>query len=172
MDKYKFISDCCKEVEKLCRYRHHIAFISTYLQLKTIPKGFEMNFHNNWEDVDLQPILKNCSKKLMARIASSYRKKLSVLKLQFEEKLKEGKVLFPADFDFIYNRITTKANNLSSILEVRRDRKFRRDNLDVDRSLSISRKILEKYEPLFSLQRVTRTDILKDVTLPDYSQLI
>ena len=118
MDKYKFISECYKEVGKLCRYRHHITFISTYLRLNAIPKGFEVKFHNNWEDIDLSPVLKNCSKKLMARTVNTYRKRLLECRVQFEEKLNRSKALFPADFQFIFEKITRKSDSLSNILAV------------------------------------------------------
>ena len=36
-----------KKVDKVTRYQNHTAFISTYLKMDVIPKGFALKFHNN-----------------------------------------------------------------------------------------------------------------------------
>ena len=67
-----------KWTDKKVRYQNHVAFIATYLKIKTIPKGFKLKFHNNL-NLDTSTILKNCSMKLMKRTISFYRKEITSL---------------------------------------------------------------------------------------------
>ena len=50
-----------KKVDKVTRYQNHTAFISTYLQMDVISKGFMLKFHNNI-DFDSNVVLKKCLK--------------------------------------------------------------------------------------------------------------
>ena len=59
---------------KIARYKHHIAFINTYIRIRfgVIPRGFQSKFHSNIPDLEITKILRNCSKKLMFKIVSKY----------------------------------------------------------------------------------------------------
>ena len=166
--KYTFISNCYKLVDKLNRYRHHIVFLSTYLKLNSVPKGFALKFHNNIAEVDFASVLKNCSKKLMEKTVSTYRNKLSACKLFIQKELKECKLQIPVDYEFVFEKVVQKSQKLMNILKARRTNKFERDAVDVNKAEEISLSILQKYEPLFSSQAITTAEILDGVVLPDY----
>ena len=59
-------------MEKIARYKHHIAFINTYIRFNVIPRGFQLKFHFNIPDLQTGKTLKNCSKKLMFKVFSKY----------------------------------------------------------------------------------------------------
>jgi len=54
-------------IDRIIRYRHHIAFISTYVKYKKIPKGFMLNFHSNIPELTVDGILKKSSTKVMEK---------------------------------------------------------------------------------------------------------
>ena len=70
-----------------------MAFIVTYLKMKTIPKGFRLKFHNNL-DFETSNILKNCSTKLMKRTVSFYKGKVRDL----QTKIKANRELVTQHF--------------------------------------------------------------------------
>ena len=49
-----------KLIEKIACYKHHIAFINTYIRFNVIPKGFQLKFHSNIPDLQIAKILRNC----------------------------------------------------------------------------------------------------------------
>ena len=61
-----------KLMEKIARYKHHIASINTYIRFNVIPRGFQLKFHFNIPDLQIAKTLKNCSKKLMFKVVSKY----------------------------------------------------------------------------------------------------
>ena len=61
-----------KLMEKIARYKHHIAFINTYIHFNVIPRGFQLKFSSDIPDFQIAKILRNCSKKLMFKIVNKY----------------------------------------------------------------------------------------------------
>ena len=61
---FKYLLKCNEKVE---RYRHHVVFNTTYLELNVIPKGFCLKSHSHIEDCDRTSLLRKCSKKLMVK---------------------------------------------------------------------------------------------------------
>ena len=59
-------------MEKIARYKHHIAFINTYIRFSVIPRRFQSKFHSNIFDLQIAKLLRNCSKKLMFQIVRKY----------------------------------------------------------------------------------------------------
>ena len=51
-----------KLMEKIARYKHHIAFINTYIRLNVIPGRFQLKFHSNIPDLQTAKTLKNFKK--------------------------------------------------------------------------------------------------------------
>ena len=59
-------------MEKIACYKHHIAFINTYIRFSIIPTGFQLKFHSNIPDLQIAKTLKNSSKKLVFKVVSKY----------------------------------------------------------------------------------------------------
>ena len=59
-------TEICKKLlklmEKIARYKHHIAFINTYIRFSVIPRRFQSKFHSNIFDLQIAKLLRNCSK--------------------------------------------------------------------------------------------------------------
>ena len=66
-------------MEKTTRYKHHIAFISTYIHFNVIPREFQLKFHSNIPDLQIAKTLKNCSKKLMFKVVSKYNSDIKII---------------------------------------------------------------------------------------------
>ena len=56
-------------MEKITLYKHHIAFINTYICFNVIPREFQLKFHCNIPSLKK---LRNCSKNLMFKIVSKF----------------------------------------------------------------------------------------------------
>ena len=55
----KFFKSLLHLFEKVTRYRHHITFLNTYVEMKYIPRDFTLKFHDNTLDSNYSKVLKN-----------------------------------------------------------------------------------------------------------------
>ena len=117
--------------DKKIRYKHHITFLDAYLKARKIPKGFNINFHNNiGPDRNFYDrILFNSAKKLMLHTITFYRSQIEIFSQQIDEYIDIVKEKFVFYHQSILDQIKSKSVNLSKILAIRRSRKFRRDGL-------------------------------------------
>ena len=60
-------------LERITRYQNHIAFLTTYIKLKHIPRGFLLKFHSNSNNTSYIFILENCSRRLMISTLGYYK---------------------------------------------------------------------------------------------------
>ena len=97
-----------KSSEKVERYRHHITFNSTYLELNVIPKGFRLKSHNNIDECDPAALLKKCSTKLMVKTIGCYKTKLKTAL---------------RDFDSTHNKLLQHCHIIHNRESIRRDDK-------------------------------------------------
>ena len=65
--------------------RYHIVFITAYLKLNEVPKGFKINVHKNIPYGNYKQIIKFCSIKLMACTVGIHNKNLSDTKINFQD---------------------------------------------------------------------------------------
>ena len=56
-------------MEKIARYKHHIAFINMYICFNVIPREFQLKFYSNIPSLKK---LRNCSKNLMFKTVSKF----------------------------------------------------------------------------------------------------
>ena len=115
-----------KKVDKVTRYQNHTAFISTYLRMDSIPKGFKLKFHNNL-GFDSSGILKKCSRKLMKRTLTYYQNVMKKLCKQINAYEEMISIHYSTQYEDIKTYITNKTTRLNDKLRNRHNEKFRRD---------------------------------------------
>ena len=72
-------------LEKIIRYRHHIVFLTAYIELKRVPRGFLLKFHSNSNNTSYKFILENCFRKLIISTVGVYQKFLPPLKIRLDK---------------------------------------------------------------------------------------
>ena len=75
--------------------RYHIVFITVYLKLNEVPKGFKIKFHKNIPYGNYKQIIKTCSLKLMSCTISIYKKNVSDTKINFQDVITTLQESFP-----------------------------------------------------------------------------
>ena len=119
------------DIEMLKQLKHHIVFLTTYLKFKRLPKGFKLRFHSNMDGCSYDNILKNCSIKLMKRTVSHYKRSSNTIRKKIDTLSNTMIETFPDRAVYVRNANKKKELCLNPILENRRLRKFRIDDLDV-----------------------------------------
>ena len=162
--------------DKVVRYQNHIAFIITYLKMKSIPKGFRLKFHNNL-GFDASTILKNCSTKLMKRTVSFYKDKIKILQNQIRTNKEHLNAQFADKRNEIDTMLSAKINRINELSANRRRRKFERDGLNIDRAAEISTAKLQEViagfrETPAAKEKKLREEILGGVDIPSHDPII
>ena len=160
--------------EKVERYRHHVTFNTTYVQLNYIPKGFRLKSHNNIEECDLSGVLNKCSKKLMIKTIGAFKEKLKSSLSVFDSTFEELTRCYPDKSEEFCSKMKNCTDNQREKLSQRREKKFERDGLVLVDARDISQKFL-----LTLTQRSTPPDpvdalkeeILSDVVIPPYDPI-
>ena len=153
-------------VDKIIRYRHHVAFISTYLKLKSVPKGFKLKFHSNIPDVKMTSVLRNCSFKLMVKIQGYYKTKLKDLEKSYSKIATDIVRSYPDRSLYVRNIFRNKLEKLSPDLERRRIRKFHRDSIPFTKALEHSKNVLNSFKTLsFSRQTPKESEMHHPIVL-------
>ena len=156
--------------EKSIRYQHHISFISTYIKLNQIPKGFKLKFHNNIDDANYKNILKKCSRKLMSATVAIYKNKLRNITIRIKSFINDIKINFPENMDASLILMNKRSKKLKQILYKRRESKFTRDKVDSRVALELSTKTLDNLNcPNDKID--LKEAILKDQIIPSYDPL-
>ena len=168
---FKYLLKCSEKVE---RYRHHVVFNTTYLELNVIPKGFRLKSHNNIEDCDPTSLLRKCSKKLMVKTIGCFKTKLDSALKEFSSTHNKLLQQFPEKNIEISSKLKSRINRQREILSLRRINKFQRDGLDAEKSSDVSQNLM--HELIQGLKRrtaieVKRDEVLADVVIPPYEPL-
>ena len=160
--------------EKVERYRHHVVINSTYLELNAIPKGFRLKSHSNIEDCDPSSLLRKCSKKLMVKTIGSFKTKLNssleVLTSTHNELLQQ----FPEKDTEITSKLKSRVNKQREILSIRRNKKFERDGIDLQKSSDVSQRLIQQLiqgQRRPNIVELKRDEVLSDVVIPPYEPL-
>ena len=165
-----------KKTDKLVRYENHMAFINTYIKMKSVPKGFILKFHNNM-DFDVNGILKKCSFKLMKRTLSFYRCKIKRL----IQEINKSKEIIYLRFSIYHNdiiaKLDKKTERINNIMLYKRKPKFIRDGLNIDNALRISNQFLHaiRSQPnteTTSNYNTMKEDLLKDIEIPSHDPIV
>ena len=130
--------------EDIRRYQLHNAFITIYLNLNEVPKGFRIKFHDNIPYRNYNQILKTCSLKLMAGTVGIYKKNLSDSKINFQNVISTLRETFSEKISSTIRVIEERAKAFANILSNRRKRKFQRDKIDLEKALNSSNEILKQ----------------------------
>ena len=170
----KLLNDLLSATEKLERYRHHVVSISTYLNLRCIPKGFHLKAHNNIRECDLGPALKKCSKKNMIKTVKHYQGKLKFLAKDVSCAIEEISEHHPNELNDALQKSKDREKNLRTLFATRRRDKFSRDSLDYRKSEKYSRTCLQylidgKCPPTAS--DLLREEILSSSEIPPFDPI-
>ena len=118
---FKHLLKCSEKVE---RYRHHVVFNTTCLELNVIPKGFRLKSHNNIEDCDPTSLLRKCSKKLMVKTIGCFRTKLDSASKELSSTHNKLLQQFPEKNNEFSSKLESRIKNQREILSKRRTNKF------------------------------------------------
>ena len=148
-------------LEKITRYRRHVTFINTYVQMNYIPRGFTLKFHHNTLNSNYSKILKKCSRLLMTSILGYYKKLLFRCYENYNSQL--VRINWRNKYVNLIDRLHNKYKSICFILSKLRLNKFRSDGLDIRKAIMLSRKMESNF------QKRTETDTNSNITENVYS---
>ena len=134
-----------KMADKLVRYKNHIAFITTYLKAKKIPKGFKLKFHTNM-DLDVDHILHKCSTKIMKRTATFYRTKAKHIHATIKTMDEKVRLHFPELHPRLIDQIATKADRINNQMAEAQRKKLTRDEMYVTKAIRSIKELKKKLD--------------------------
>ena len=170
----KLLNDLLCATAKIERYRHHIVTISTYINLKCIPRGFRLKAHNNINEVDLNPALRKCAIKNMVKTLKHYKvelKRLIDTRITITNKIE---LHHPLHIGVSAEKQSNREQNLRTLLDTRRREKFSRDSLDTAKSESFSRTCLQCVidgKPIPTRADLIKSELLSAVEIPPHEPL-